>query len=1117
VEAEHWQKIERLYHSAMGLPSCQRADFLEHACNGDEALRQEIASLLSQAEREDSFLEAPAMDVAAQALALSAGGETRLGVHLRHIGGAGALPAGIGRYRIIRLLGEGGMGAVYEAEQQQPLRIVALKVIKTGFCTPEGLWRFEHESQALGRLQHPGIAQIYEAGTADTGFGMQPYFAMELIRGEALRAYAETHQLNTRQRLALMVRICDAVHHAHQRGLIHRDLKPANILVDETGQPKILDFGVARMTGIDAQATRQTSTGEIVGTLSYMSPEQVRADPLELDIRSDVYSLGVMLYELLSGRLPYNVSQRQLPEAVRTIREDDPTTLSSISRNFRGDIETIVGKALEKDKSRRYASAADLAADIQRYLSDEPITARRPSAAYQLGKFARRHRIAVGVASGLILLLIGFAGFQSVQLRRIAAERDRANREAAVAQAVTDFLQNDLLAQASATTQSKTQEKPDAELKVRTVLDRAAARIAGKFDRQPEVEASIRDTIGQTYVDLGLYTEAQKQLERELELRRRTLGPENPKTLNTVRALGTLAWHQGKYAEAAALLSQCLEAQRRVLGPEHPDTLSSMTSLAVAYNLLGDYVQAEALDNQTVEIGRRVLGLGHPSTLSALADLADIYSEQGKYAQAEALDRQVLGIRRQTLGPEHLDTADSMVRLANVCFLQSKYVDAEALYGQILAIRRRVLGAEHPDTLTAMGNLAATYHLEGKYTQAEALDAQVLGISRRVLGPENPSTLISMDRLAIVYSDEGKYAQAESVESHVLEVRRRVLGNEHPMTLRSMHNLSAMYGGEGNYAEAEALTSQVLEIERRSLGAEHPDTLSSMQSLADQYESEGKFAQAEALHSQALEGQRRVLGPEHRDTLISMFDLAMVYEDQGKFGQAKDLFGKTLEIRRRTLGREHRETLSSMGALADVYTCEGKYAQANTLYKQTLETQKRVAGPEDPETLGTLQSLAALCQRQREYSLAETYAARALEGRRHILGLEHPDTIDAMADLALADQSLGKFDRSEALAREAGKFDQKMRADTWQRYWSESLLGASLAGQKRYAEAEPLLLDGYHGMSARKERMNAYRWNYFDYCGEWIVQFYQAWEKPEKAAEWRKKLKPALDTKSSAP
>jgi WD40 repeat protein len=334
-------------------------------------------------------------------------------------------PLSIGRYRILKVIGEGGMGIVYEAEQDQPRRTVALKIIKPGLVSDELIRRFEQESQALGRLQHPGIAQIYEAGTVNTGFGPQPYFAMELIRGHSPRDYAESHHLNTSQRLEIMVKICNAVHHAHQRGLIHRDLKPGNILVDDTGQPKVLDFGVARATDSDTRATLQTDIGQLVGTLAYMSPEQALADPLDIDTRSDVYSLGVILYELLTGRLPYTISKK-LHEAIHAIREEDPARLSAVNRIYRGDIETIVGKALEKDRTRRYASAAGMAADIQRYLKDEPIAARPPSATYQLRKFTRRHKALVASGAVVIVVLVGGVAASIWQAARAGSERDRA-------------------------------------------------------------------------------------------------------------------------------------------------------------------------------------------------------------------------------------------------------------------------------------------------------------------------------------------------------------------------------------------------------------------------------------------------------------------------------------------------------------------------------------------------------------------------------------------------------------------------------------------------------------------------------------------------------------------
>jgi len=887
-----WAKISSLYNAAADLDAAGRREFIRTA-GIPETLRKVLESLLRY---RGVTLRGPM----ARAVE-SAGFSPRGGVEGNDARRA-TNPERVGRYRILDVLGSGGMGVVYAAEQDLPRRIVALKVVVPGFAGPEQLARFARESEALGRLQHPGIAQIYEAGTADSGFGPQPYFAMEFIRGESLLDYAEMHDLNTRQRLEIMACICDAVHHAHQRGIIHRDLKPGNILVDGAGQPKVLDFGVARVTDSGAQATRQTDVGQIVGTLAYMSPEQVLGDPHELDTRSDVYALGVILYELLAGRPPYRLSPC-IPEAVNTIREEDPVPLGSLNRAYRGDVETIAAKALGKEKVRRYASAAGLAEDIRRYLNEEPIVARPPNTFYRMGKFARRHKALMAGGALVFAVLITGVIVSALEAARARRAEQVALQESATAQAINDFLQNDLLAQASAATQARPSNKPDPDLKVRTALDRAAVRITGRFDRQPEVEAAIRDTVGQTYMDLGLYPETRTQLERALELHRRTLGPENPKTLRTIS------------------------------------------------------------------------------------------------------------------------------RLARTAFLQGKYPEAEALFSQALKIQGRVLGSEHRDTLFSMNGLGTTYYSEAKYAQVEVIFSQTVEIQRRVLGPEHPDTLSSMNNLAVVFRSQGKYAQAE------------------------------------------ALFSQTLEMRRRGLGPEHPNTLLATNNLANVYYEQGKYAQAEALFSQTLGIQRRVLGPEHPDTVRSMNNLANVYYSQGKYAQAEALYGQALEIRRRVLGAEHPNTLDSIGNLAIVYRSQGKYAPAEALFSRALELERRLQGSEHPLTLNTLSDLAFLYQRHGKYDLAEIHAAQALEGRRHALGSEHPDTMASAADLALVYLSQGKFAESEPLAREAWEFYCKKQPDEWQRFRAESLLGASLAGQKKYAEGEPQLLEGYRGMVARKERM----------------------------------------------
>ena len=936
MKPERLQQVEQLYHAALAHEESERGAFLEKTCSGDEELLQEVQSLIQHDKQAKNFLESRALEARAKALAQASDSLNQQ------------------RYHLLQKIGEGGMGEVWQAEQKEPIRRrVAVKLLKAGMNTREVMVRFESERQALALMDHPAIAKVFDAGSTPQG---APYFVMEYVAGVPITAYCDNHRLSIRERLELFMHVCEGVQHAHQKAIIHRDLKPSNILVTEVdgrAAPKIIDFGVAKaLTQRLTADSTFTCAGVLVGTPEYMSPEQANSSGEDIDTRTDVYSLGVIFYELLAGAAPLDLRKITLDELLRRLREEepprpstkirtqDPATLSELARKrqteplalakqMRGDLDSIALKALEKDRSRRYGSPSDLAADIGRYLRNEAVLAVPASAAYHARKFARRHHAALVVTAAFVLVLILAAGV-SIQ------QSIRANREAAVAQAVNDFLQNDLLAQASAATQSGPSTNPDPDLKVRTALDRAAARITGKFDRQPEVEAAIRDTIGQTYMDLGLYPEARRQLERALELHRLVRGTTNPKTLKSLSHLGKTALLQGKYAEGEVLFSQALKIQRRVLGFEHPETLYSMNGLATALYWQGKYAQAEALISQTLEIQRRVLGAEHVETLTSMNSLANVYYAQGKYAQAEAL------------------------------------------YSQTLEIRRRVLGAEHPDTLASMNNLAHDY-------------------------------------------EEGKYAQAEALYSQTLEIRRRVLGREHPLTLLSMTNLAHVYYLEGKYAQAEALGSQTVEVQRRVLGREHPSTLFSMRVLGDAYTGQSKYAQAEALFIRTLEIQRQVRGPENYSTLLTLDDLAYMYQQQGKYG------------------------------------------------------------------------------------LAETHSAQALAGRRHALGSEHPDTMASAADLALAYLSQGKFAESEPLAREALEFNRNKQPEDWQRFRTESLLGVSLAGQKKYAEAEPLLLEGYQGMLARKERMAVPDWYHLDRAREWLVQLYQAWGKPAKAAAWRKK------------
>ena len=843
MTVQRWGRAKELLHQAMQLDRKTRARFLDEACSADAPLRAELESLLVAEEHvRSSFLESPPRPVP------------------EHDSAAAAVQAGrvfAERFQIVRKLGEGGMGQVWLADQTSPVRRqVALKLIKAGMYDGAVVQRFQAERQSLAIMDHPAIAKVFDAGATPQG---QPYFVMEYVPGLQITDYCDRRKLKIADRLELFIQVCEGVQHAHQKAIIHRDLKPANILVVEVDGkpvPRIIDFGLAKATTPHLAGETFTQLGNFMGTPGYMSPEQADLKLQDIDTRTDVYSLGVVLYVLLTGLQPFETRQGEKPpldELLRKLREEDPISPSnkvSADRDtsrataeargtepkqlvslLRGDLDWITMKAVEKDRDRRYGAPSELAADIHRYLTHEPVLARPPSAVYRATKYVRRHRFAVAAVSVLVLLLAGFGGVQTIDLRRITRERIRANQEAAAAEAVNAFLQNDLLAQAGATAQAGPSTKPDPDLKVRTALDRAAERIEGKFAKQPEVEASIRDTIGRTYLDLGSYPEARKQLERALDLHRRVLGAEDAKTLKTMTSLGRVALQQGKYAEAEALEGQALEAQRRVLGPGHPDTLLSMHDLAAVYVNEGKCAQAAGLDAQTAEIRKRVLGPEHPDRLLSMSDLAADYLCESEYAQAEGLDEQTLEIRKRVLGPEHPDTLGSMSNLAAVYMHEGKYAQAAGLDEQTLEIRKRVLGPEHSDTLTSMNNLAIDYQEAGRDAQAEALYTQTLEIRKRVLGPEHPDTLGSMSNLAGLYIHEGKFAQAEGLYTQTLEIRKRLLGPEDPLTAQTLYSLACVAARRGDKDRAITWLSESVDHglpPRDALGVEKDTDLTSL-------------------------------------------------------------------------------------------------------------------------------------------------------------------------------------------------------------------------------------------------------------------------------------------------
>lgn len=590
---------------------------------------------------------------------------------------------------------------------------------------------------------------------------------------------------------------------------------------------------------------------------------------------------------------------------------------------MRGDLDSIALKALEKDRSRRYGSPSDFAADIERYLNDEAVLAMPASAAYRVGKFARRHRWGLVTACAFALVLI-MATVVSVR------QSLRANREAAAAEAVNDFLQNDLLAQASAANQSGPSTKPDPDLKVRTALDRAADRITGKFDKQPELEASIRDTIGQTYLGLGLYREAGMQLDRALDLHRRGLGAANPTTAKTLSRLGSIAVFQNKNAEAETLLGQALEIQRRVLRSEHPDMLYSMNGLANAYFQQGKYAQAEALYIQTLGIRRRILGPEHRDTLQSMHNLAQSYASQGKYAQAEALLNQTVEIERRVLGPEHPSTLLSMVGLTTVDRAQSKYAQAEAVDVQLLENYRRALGPESRWTLGETGNLANDYRLQGKYTQAEALDGQALVIQRRVLGPDDRDTVWSTSNLAKDYCAQGKYAQAEALYRRPLES-----SSNNPLFLKAL----AWY----LVAAADRRQRRPTEALQLARGAvkEAPDCDECHNTL-------GLAEYRNGLWDEAVATLNRSAVLDNGTQPTDFFFLAMAHWKRGDKGEAERFFQRGVDGARKSGGGDDMDLRMFWGEAAGLLEKPGPVptlleAQADP--ERVMETLKRGVVP----------------------------------------------------------------------------------------------------------------------------------------------------------------------------
>jgi eukaryotic-like serine/threonine-protein kinase len=730
-------------------------------------------------------------------------------------------PEQIGPYKLLDVLGEGGMGVVYLAEQTVPVRRrVALKILKPGMDSKQVLARFDSERQALAVMDHPNIARALDGGMTEAG---RPYFVMELVHGTPITAYADTHRLTTAERLRLFIDVCRAVQHAHQKGVIHRDLKPSNVLVTvQDGGPvvKVIDFGIAKAVGLGlTDRTLVTRTGQILGTPEYMSPEQAEMSGLDVDTRTDVYSLGVMLYELIVGALPFDLAAKPDYAIPHTLRERDVprpstrltglgltlpvvarhrrTTPELLRKELRGDLDWIILKAMDKDRTRRYETANGLALDVERHLDDEPVLARPPSTRDRVGKFVRRNRTPVMAATVAIVAVLGGAAATTVGFVQARQEQHRAQQAAATAEQVVDFL-------TGLFTVSSPGEARGNTITAREVLDVGADKIRTDLADQPLVQATLMRVMGDVYRNLGLYSAAAPLLEQAVARGERA-GVDEGELATALQRLAIVYRHQGRLAEAETALRRSSDIRRSRGTDQGTQFASALRSLGNVYQLRGLYGEAEPLLREALEIQERLLGPDDPELGITLSNLGGMYLRQRRPDEAEPYLNGALRITERTHGPDHVYVAEELSNLGAMHYFLGRYDESESAYRRALTIVERVLEPDHPLVAGLLHNLSEVHWARGEYAEAEAGLLRALDIGERSLGPDHLAVAASLRVLANVHRDQRRYQEAEPRYARALDIYDRAMDRPDPSVRELLLDYAQLLRALGRTGEAEAL------------------------------------------------------------------------------------------------------------------------------------------------------------------------------------------------------------------------------------------------------------------------------------------------------------------------